>query len=45
LWFEVGFSGFPRFGDLDEHRGDEMTGILLKVELAALPWTGVTGGA
>jgi hypothetical protein len=23
LWFEVGFSGFPGFGDFDEHGGDE----------------------
>ena len=21
-WFEVGFSGFPGFGDFDEHGGD-----------------------
>lgn len=23
MWFEVGFSGFPGFGDFDEHGGDE----------------------
>ena len=44
LWFQVGFTEFPGFGDFDKDGGDEVAGVLLEVELAALLGTGVAGG-